>query len=1093
MRKNTYINNLPECTLIEEFIKKFEKRFNNGIEFDYLGILNDLKGKISQEVRYIDNLFPEYTPHDEQYHLNNLFRIADIVLGKKLIEKMNLSELFLLICCLYGHDWGMAISEEQKREILKGIDSKEEFVSDIITQNDIERLKQFIKNQSPQNEIKDASMHINIERWREYVRKNHHIRSGELIKKHLEIKNTGIAEAAKRICEGHGLEFSDIRNLSIYPSNFTVLNETVNLRALTIYVRLIDLLDITQERTPYVIWKFVYPRDTFSQMEWEKHRALYTVAEASYHSGRIIKIDGKAVDNNVYVALKDLQCWCDEQFRGCCDLLAEINDKYHKLDIYHIEWNINTEGFKPIDIRFEFDRKRMIEILGEQIYGNDPYVFLRELVQNSIDAIKMRQVYLKDNGFGNTRFGKIQIKIDKDDEQNMIVTLKDNGIGMNEYIVKNYLAIAGKTYYSSSDFKNLGINIDPISKFGIGILSCNAVADKIEIESCRDPYLEKNITLLKINIDSFTNHFKIQEIEGDIKDVGTKIKVFIDKEKIKKCGYDIEEYDIVTYLSYVAAFSEIPIHIEDGEKKYVILHPYIEKDSLKKMYSEDIEIRQLDLSYNWNETIIPSNTNKAKNLLNQHINNIQLDLDMEGVEGNITYLIPKEQYIDIVGTYREYTLIPKAKLDKEVEIVFEKNRSDRNKSINLCPSCRIDLDNMLYNNGILVPNSPFNKFSNRYFSDGQVFFRPRIIINIKNKDEVDINISRTESDGIKKVYNKLIRKWESYIIKEHMYPYNNSSPYEKLKAIGKLIGYFGLNLEHIPEEYYYLLFIDKNGYISVKSIYDVKELELYTTDLNEEYMTENGNIDDDLTNNFKLWQGNEFVLSSSDFESLTVKGIIRFQDFILENFYIKESLQIINGKDTENELIMEFKLKPKNNSKIDEDKLLIKAIEGLDDLTTDELSKINSIIYSYGFGTEGLSVNSIGEFIKFSSPFDKSLLGYENFINILHPIGIKLLRFICKIIKIDKENQFTKDNIRELNHLFGSFNEYGNIEHKLLKFMLISDFIKSLKVIDFNIEDETYKILNIKNRNSKYNKGYGIPIESADELVMSFVEFNLNT
>lgn len=56
----------------------------------------------------------------------------------------------------------------------------------------------------------------------------------------------------------------------------------------------------------------------------------------------------------------------------------------------------------------------------------------------------------------------------------MDVRCRDDGIGMDEYVLGNYFSVLGKSYYNSSDFKNKGIDMPPISKFGIGILSCRS-------------------------------------------------------------------------------------------------------------------------------------------------------------------------------------------------------------------------------------------------------------------------------------------------------------------------------------------------------------------------------------------------------------------------------------------------------------------------------------------------------------------------------------------------------------------------------------------------------------------------------------------
>lgn len=41
-------------------------------EFDFLGQLNTFRKRVAEEVSQINVLFPEYTPHDEQYHLKSV-------------------------------------------------------------------------------------------------------------------------------------------------------------------------------------------------------------------------------------------------------------------------------------------------------------------------------------------------------------------------------------------------------------------------------------------------------------------------------------------------------------------------------------------------------------------------------------------------------------------------------------------------------------------------------------------------------------------------------------------------------------------------------------------------------------------------------------------------------------------------------------------------------------------------------------------------------------------------------------------------------------------------------------------------------------
>src|SRR6186997_32043 len=112
-------NKLPDCQLVEVLKRKSEARTD--IEFDYLSELNNLRHRISGEVRFINELFPEYTPHDEEYHLSRLFHVADTLIEASRYEDMNVTELFVLACGLYGHDWGMAVSNAEKDYIVSGV------------------------------------------------------------------------------------------------------------------------------------------------------------------------------------------------------------------------------------------------------------------------------------------------------------------------------------------------------------------------------------------------------------------------------------------------------------------------------------------------------------------------------------------------------------------------------------------------------------------------------------------------------------------------------------------------------------------------------------------------------------------------------------------------------------------------------------------------------------------------------------------------------------------------------------------------------------------------------------------------------------
>lgn len=85
--------NLPKGKLIEELINKVNE---GNTTIDIFGPLDTFRKLVSDQVRHINELFPEYTPHDEQYHLKRLFTVTEVILGPTLLGEMSMTELFLL-------------------------------------------------------------------------------------------------------------------------------------------------------------------------------------------------------------------------------------------------------------------------------------------------------------------------------------------------------------------------------------------------------------------------------------------------------------------------------------------------------------------------------------------------------------------------------------------------------------------------------------------------------------------------------------------------------------------------------------------------------------------------------------------------------------------------------------------------------------------------------------------------------------------------------------------------------------------------------------------------------------------------------------
>ncbi|MFI5909680.1 hypothetical protein [Dactylosporangium sp. NPDC051541] len=148
---------------------------------------------------------------------------------------------------------------------------------------------------------------------------------------------------------------------------------------------------------------------------------------------------------------------------------------------------IHPAGYKYGEFRFELDRAAILELfMGEQLY-DDPHTFLRELLQNAFDAVRLRH-YLH----GPDPEHRVSITCWRDETGYLWVRVDDQGIGMDEHALQAYFLRVGRSYYRSPEFdadlvtrgRDPG-GYTPISRFGIGVLACFIVADAVEVSTRR--------------------------------------------------------------------------------------------------------------------------------------------------------------------------------------------------------------------------------------------------------------------------------------------------------------------------------------------------------------------------------------------------------------------------------------------------------------------------------------------------------------------------------------------------------------------------------------------------------------------------------
>jgi hypothetical protein len=149
--------------------------------------------------------------------------------------------------------------------------------------------------------------------------------------------------------------------------------------------------------------------------------------------------------------------------------------------------SVQTRGWRPVDARLQAsDVPRIVENLGgSKLYGNDPTVALRELIQNAADAVQARRKYQK----RAHDWGLITVGLLPDDDKVWLV-VEDNGIGMSEQVLTGPLLDFGTSFWRSplamEEFPGLiAAGMHAIGRFGIGFFSVFMLGQVVRVYSRR--------------------------------------------------------------------------------------------------------------------------------------------------------------------------------------------------------------------------------------------------------------------------------------------------------------------------------------------------------------------------------------------------------------------------------------------------------------------------------------------------------------------------------------------------------------------------------------------------------------------------------
>ncbi len=459
----------------------------------------DLREKVALLVAQIATDLPGLTVHDVT-HLDALWETASLIAGPE--QTINPAEAYVLGASIMLHDAGMCLAAypEGLASIKETTEWKDTITSllkresggaasearilnppDAVVRTAIagvlrllhaKRAKElpFMEWKSPNGSTEPLIEDLNLRAFYGPVIGNiaysHHVSVGQL----------------------EALLGSRLGAFSAFPSEWTV-----DAIAIACLLRTADAAHIDDRRAPRFLKALIRPQGV-SDAHWTFQGKL---AKARVEADALVYTSGPEF------ALPDAEAWwlcfdtiqmIDSELRGVDVLLENTSrDRFVAKRVRGAESPtalaayVRTKGWTPVDTQLRVsDVPRLVRLFGgAHLYGNDLRIPIRELVQNSSDAIRARRLV---QGL-DSNHGKITVSVLSDPDGYWLV-VEDDGIGMSERTMTESLLDFGRSFWTSDAIKTefpglVAKGMTATGRFGVGFFSVFMLGDFVRVTSCR--------------------------------------------------------------------------------------------------------------------------------------------------------------------------------------------------------------------------------------------------------------------------------------------------------------------------------------------------------------------------------------------------------------------------------------------------------------------------------------------------------------------------------------------------------------------------------------------------------------------------------
>lgn len=336
-------------------------------------------------------------------------------------------------------------------------------------------------------------------------------------------------------------EFKD----KIIPSPASFNSEwSIDLLKLACILRAADAAQIDDRRAPGFLWALRQNiMGSLSKKHWTFQNRL---TQAQCRDDALYYASTKPFDRSQaseWWILFDTLEMINQELHGIDDLLSRNRSekgRFKARRVANIETPsalsklVPTKNWEPVNTVLSIsDIPKLIKKLGgEQLYGNDPFVAVRELIQNAMDATRMRK--LVECGYSEET---VKISLLFDEKPKLIV--EDTGIGMSpDELVGNLLSFGNSGWLADSaigEYTDHFPSKNRISgQYGIGFFSIFMLGSAVKVKSRRFDRSSDETVILEFQDGLNERPIMYRAEQQDRQTVGgTKIEVIFDVERLQ--------------------------------------------------------------------------------------------------------------------------------------------------------------------------------------------------------------------------------------------------------------------------------------------------------------------------------------------------------------------------------------------------------------------------------------------------------------------------------------------------------------------------------------------------------------------------------